>query len=113
VVPIQLPTPKPRIRFHDWSGAALAAFGVSLAGASTACILIWTMPAPLVLPAIGVLATLAAAAVALIAWLMAQRAAATLTYWDIAGALTLVGVVATLLSEPELALPFFDNQPTD
>jgi hypothetical protein len=113
VVPIQLPTPKPRIRFRDWSGVALAALGVSFAGASTACTLIWTMPAPLVLPAIGVLATLAAAAVALIAWLKAQRAAANLTYWDIAGALTLVGVVATLLSQPELALPFFDNQPTD
>jgi hypothetical protein len=112
-VPIQLPTRKPRIRFRDWNGPVLAALGVTFAGASTACTLIWTMPAPLVLPAIGVLATLAAAAVALLAWLTAHRAAATLTYWDIAGALTLVGVFATLLSEPELALPFFNNQPTE
>lgn len=89
------------------------AVGLSFAGAGAVCALIPTMPAPLVLPAIGVLATLAAAGVALIAWLSAQRVAAALTYWDVAGALTLVGVVATLLSEPELVLPLFDNQRTE
>ena len=112
-MPIQLPTPKPRVRLRDWSGASLAALGLFVAGATVVCTLVSTMPAPLVLPAIGVLATLAAAGVALIAWLSAQRVTAALTYWDVAGALTLVGIVTTLLSEPELVLPLFDNQRTE
>lgn len=71
------------------------------------------VPGPLVLPAIGVLATLAAAVVALTAWLATRQLPTALTYWDVAGALTFVGVVATLLSEPELALPLLDNQRTE
>ena len=108
-MPIQLPTPKPQVRFGGWSGPTLAATAVALAGASA---LVWTLPAPLVLPAIGVLATLAAAAMALVAWLTAQQMTTALTYWDIAGALTVVGIFAALLSEPELALPLLEDQRT-
>jgi hypothetical protein len=111
-LPIQLPTPKPRVGFRDWNGPTLAAATVLLAGACAAPALIVTLPSPLVLPMVGVLATLAAAVIALVAWLTAQRITAALTYWDLAGALTLVGIVATLLSEPELALPLFENQRT-
>ena len=112
-MPIQLPTPKPHPRFRDWSGPTLTAMAVSLAGASALGTMAFTLPPPLVLPAIGVLATLAATAIALIAWTTARRMAATITYWDVAGALTLIGIVATLLSEPELVLPFFENQRTE
>jgi hypothetical protein len=112
-VPIELPTPKPHVRFRGWSGPTLTAAAITLAGASTACTLVWTLPAPLVLPAIGVLATLAAAGMALIAWLAAQQRASALTYWDIVGALTVVGVFAALLSDPELALPLLENQRTE
>jgi hypothetical protein len=111
-VPIQLPTPKPHVRFGGWSGPTLAATAVAFAGASAAGTLVWTLPAPLVLPAIGVLATLAAAAMALVAWLTAQQMTTALTYWDIAGALTVVGIFAALLSEPELALPLLEDQRT-
>jgi hypothetical protein len=38
--------------------------------------------------------------------------ATALTYWDIAGALTVVGIFAALLSEPELALPLLEDQRT-
>jgi hypothetical protein len=112
-VPMQLPTPKPQIRFRGWSGPTLAAAAAVFAGASATSALVWTLPAPLVLPAIGVLATLAAAIVALIAWLTAQQMSASLTYWDVVGALTLVGVFAALLSEPELVLPLLENQRTE
>jgi len=112
-VPIQLPTPKPQVRLRGWSGPTLAAIAVAFAGASAACTLVWTLPAPLVLPAVGVLATLAAAAMAMMAWLTVQPTALALTYWDVVGALTLVGIFATLLSEPELALPLLENQRTE
>ena len=68
---------------------------------------------PLVLPAVGVLAIIAAIAVAAIAWLTAQRLTATVNYWDIAGALTFVGIFAALLSDPELALPLLESQRTE
>lgn len=112
-MPIELPAPKPHARFRGWSGPEFAAAVTLCAGASTACLLLWTVPTPLVLPAICVLATLSAGALALIAWATAQRLAAALSYWDVAGALTLIGVFAALLSEPELALPLIDNQRTD
>jgi hypothetical protein len=112
-VPIQLPTPKSDIRLRGWNGPTLAAATVVFAGASASCALVWTLPAPLVLPAIGVLATLAAVIVALIAWLTAQQVSGSLTYWDVVGALTVVGVFATLLSEPELVLPLLENQRTE
>jgi hypothetical protein len=112
-VPIQLPTPKPHVRFGGWSGPTLTAATVALAGASTTCTLVWTLPAPLVLPALGVLATLAAALIALIAWVSAERMGGALTYWDVVGALTFVGIFASLLSEPELALLLLENQRTD
>jgi hypothetical protein len=86
---------------------------VSLAGGGAICALAWTLPLPLVLPAIGVLATLAAVIVGFVAWFATQHHKAFLTYWDVAGALTLIGVFAALLSEPELALPLLDNQRTE
>jgi hypothetical protein len=88
----------------------MAATVISVAGASAACALVFTLPPPLVLPAIGVLATLAAGIVALVALTAARQAAAAITYWDVAGALTLIGIVATLLSEPELVLPLLNQQ---
>ena len=113
-MPIQLPTPRPHDRFRDRSGSSLAAMAVLLVGASASCALVWTLPAPLVLPAIGMLAIVTAALIALIAWGSAARPLApTVTCWDVAGALTLIGIVATLLSEPELVLPFLDNQRTE
>jgi len=112
-VPIQLPTPRTHDRSRHTSGSSLAATAVLLVGASACCALVWTLPAPLVLPAIGVLATLAAALAALIAWLTTRQPAPAVTFWDVAGALTLIGIVATLLSEPELVLPFLDNQRTE
>ena len=112
-MPIQLPTPNPPLRYGAWNGPKLLSAIFAFAGTAAACILIWAMPPPLVLPAVGVLATVTAIAVAGGAWLTAQRVTTTVNYWDIAGALTFIGVFATLLSEPELALPLLESQRTE
>ena len=112
-MPTQLPTPNPPIRTGAWTGPGVLSAIVALAGTAASCTLVWALPPPLVLPAVGVLAIVAATAVAAIAWLTAQRMSATVNYWDIAGALTFIGIFAALLSDPELALPLFESQPTE
>ncbi len=109
-MPTRLPIPNPPERYGAWNGPGLLAAGVAFAGAAATCILIWALPPPLVLPAVGVLAIAGAIAVA---WLTAQRMTATVDYWDIAGALTFVGIFAALLSDPELALPLLKSQRTE
>ena len=85
-----------------------------VAGAATALALVWRVPAPLVLPAICLLALSAAIAVSAVAWLLARHnGAASINCWDIAGALTFVSVFAALLSEPELVLALLDTQRTE
>jgi hypothetical protein len=60
------------------------------------------LPRDLVLPLISSLFLAAAALVALLAWLR-ERAPdpARLTYWDVAGALTLIGICAAALVDPD------------
>jgi hypothetical protein len=112
-VPIELPTPNPHMRYGAWTGPRLLAVTVALTGAAATSVMIWTLPSPLVLPAVGVLAIAAAIAVALVAWLTAQRMTAAVGYWDIVGALTFVGIAAVLLSDPELAIPLLEQQRTE
>lgn len=112
-MPIQLPTPNPRAQSGDWNGPMLLAAVVAGVGTAAAGALVWTLPPPLVLPAVATLAIVAATLVAAIAWVTAQRASTPLTYWDVAGALTFVGVFAALLSDPELALPLLETQRTE
>jgi hypothetical protein len=50
-----------------------------------------------------------AAVAALAGWLRGNKIdAARLTYWDVAGALTLVGIGATTLIDPEQLARLFD-----
>ena len=112
-MPTQLPTPNSPIRYGAWNGPRLLTAVVASVGAAATCFLVWALPPPLVLPSIGVLAIAAAIAVAGIAWLTTQHVTASISYWDIAGALTFIGIFATLLSEPELALPLLESQRTE
>jgi hypothetical protein len=51
-----------------------------------------------------------AAAAALAGWLRGNKVdVARLTYWDVAGALTLVGIGATTLVDPEQLARLFDG----
>ena len=60
------------------------------------------LPRDLVLPLISTLFLVAAALVALLAWLR-ERAIdpVRLSYWDVAGALTLIGICAGTLVDPD------------
>lgn len=68
------------------------------------------VPRTLVLPSLSLVAIAAAALAALVAWsLGTRRHGNTVTLWDIAGALMLIGCAAAMLSEPERILLTFDN----
>jgi hypothetical protein len=85
---------------------ALAGLGAAGFGAC-----VWALPAALVLPAFSVLAIALAGAAALLALAVRGRPALTrVTYWDIAGALTFVGICAALLSDPEQAIPLLESR---
>jgi hypothetical protein len=65
-------------------------------------------PDPLALPMISLLALGIAAAVALLAWATgARRDGDAITAWDVAGAFTLIGCAAAMLTQNEYALEYF------
>lgn len=83
--------------------SALAAGGAMAAAA--------TLAPPLVLPALSVMLILAACVTAVIAWRTKGPSRPDhLTYWDVTGLLTFVGICAALLSEPEYVLPLLEAQ---
>jgi hypothetical protein len=77
-----------------------AAIGIGTAALS--------LPAPLVLPIASIVLLILAAAVALIAWRLPRVPPEYVTYWDISGALTLIGVFAALLGDPEQVIPLLE-----
>ena len=86
--------------------AVLSVLGgsVVLAGASI-------LPGALILPALSVVTILAASIVAAVAWQRPRNPlSAGVTYWDVAGALTLIAICAALLSEPEAVLPILETR---
>ncbi len=63
------------------------------------------LPGGLVMPAISTLFYVFAALVALVAWLLRQSSEhGTVSYWDVAGALTLCGIFAGILIDPDQLL---------
>ena len=83
---------------------------LTVGAAATAVLAMSHLPTPLVLPALSAASCICAGGLAVIAWLSsAKRAADRVSLWDITGALTLIGCAAALLSEPEQALPLFEQ----
>ena len=75
---------------------------VVMAAAASGVLLVWFVPPPLVLPALGLVSFTAAVVVALFAYCSgANRRADGITLWDVAGAFALIWVAAGMLSEPE------------
>jgi len=70
--------------------------------------LLWLLPPPLILPAISVLLLSVAGGIAFVAWRRPKPHQSQLSYWDLAGAVTFVGIAAALLSEPDQALPLLE-----
>jgi hypothetical protein len=88
------------------SASHIAAFGPRAAFAATivVCGLIiglGAIPFGLLMPVIGSLLFVLAAVFALVAWARGSTDASDVTYWDVAGAVTLVGLCATALVEPD------------
>jgi hypothetical protein len=83
--------------------AALAV--VAIAAAASA------LPMPLILPVGSVLLLLLACSVAFIAARAPRLEPGRVSYWDVSGALTLIGICAALLSEPEQVLPLLEAPP--
>jgi VIT1/CCC1 family predicted Fe2+/Mn2+ transporter len=106
---------------HDTHGAhhqdgghgialALVAALAAVAGAFVAAMVLF--PAAQVWPATVMSLLLAAAATALIAWIAPPEAgSARIVFWDIAGVLTVVGLLgAALVGEPEPAVVLLERQ---
>jgi len=73
-----------------------------MAAAASGVLLVWLVPPPLVLPALGLVSFTAAVVLALFAYCSgADRHADGITLWDMAGAFALIWVAAGMLSEPE------------
>jgi hypothetical protein len=73
-----------------------------MAATASSVLLVWLVPPPLVLPALGLVSFTAAGVVALFAhYSGADRHADGITLWDVAGAFALIWVAAGILSEPE------------
>jgi len=107
-VPIELTSSKSPTR---WDGpkftlAIALILGILLFGSS-----MWFLPHPIVLPVLSVAAICGAIIVAMIAWLSTrQETAMDLSYWDVVGAMTMIGICAALLSDPEQAIPLLEQR---
>jgi hypothetical protein len=89
-------------------GTAVAAAFAVLAGAVSA------LSSTLVLPVASTLLFVMAAAAALVGWLRDGGAETDrLTYWDVAGALTFVGIGAAALIDSEQLARIFDAPPNE
>jgi hypothetical protein len=96
-------------------GAGAAGPAVAFA-ATVALALVALMLATLTLPRDLVLATTSsvffafAAVVALIAWRFGQSSRSALSYWDVAGALTLFGICAATLMDSDQLVRLIETQ---
>jgi len=98
-------SPLRRLRRPQW-GPQGALVTAAVLTAAALWFLSGTMPAPLILPVVSTLLLLGALVLAMVAW---RRPDPRLpNYWDVSGALTLAGIGAALLSEPDAVLPLMD-----
>jgi hypothetical protein len=91
-------------------GPALA-FGATVVAAFAVLVLpIPALSKDIVLPLVSSLFLAGAAAIALLAWSRGRTSDSPhLTYWDVAGALTLIGICAGALIEPDQLLRIVRN----
>lgn len=109
--PLSKQPPRPAAR---WDGPQ--ALSVALLGLGSLALLFatWALPQPLVLPALSILLIAAAAATALVALRQPQEPSRErVTYWDVSGALTFIGICAALLSDSAQVLPLLETPRTD
>lgn len=94
-----------------WPGIAAALTGTIAAAAAAFVTALVLLPASLVFPVTAAGLVLSAGAMALIAWVSPPEiGGARIVYWDIAGALTLIGLCAALFGEPEQAVALLERE---
>ena len=93
-------------RRHGLAPALTAA--AAAAGATLIAALV-LLPPVLVFPVTGLALALAAAAFALIAWAAPPEVTNRLVFWDVAGAMTVLGLCAALIGEPEQTVALLDR----
>jgi hypothetical protein len=70
------------------------------------------LPRDIVLPLVSIVFFVLAALVALVAWRAAQRAEPDrVSYWDVAGALTFIGICAASMVDADQVLRLLENSP--
>jgi len=73
----------------------------------------WSFSSDLTLPLVATLLFLLAGIATLVAWSRAAAAPHRPTYWDVAGALTFIGIGAAALIDPEQMLRLVGSAPSD
>lgn len=102
-----------RLRLPQW-GPQGALVTAALLTAAALWFLSGTMPTPLILPVVSTLLLLGALVLALVAWRRPGMDPRLPNYWDVSGALTMAGIGAALLSEPDAVLPLMEaHWPTE
>ena len=108
------PTKSPRAGWHESRESAGIGPRLGFAGAILAGVAAWgaskaMLPPDAVMPFVSTLLLILAAAFAMIAW--QQRAAdpGDLTYTDVAGALTLIGLCAAATIDPDQMVRLVDS----
>jgi hypothetical protein len=96
-------------------GSGVGPRGVFLAtmAATGALILVNPWPDHLLMPAITTLLFVLALVFALVAWVRCSTDEYDVTYWDVAGAVVLIGIGASVLIEPEQLAGFVTRQNTE
>ncbi len=88
-------------------------FGLAVLTATAAIfsvLLVWSVPLPLVMPALSIVSFLAAGVVALFAYYCgADRHAPGITPWDVAGVFALIWAGTGTLSQPEHVVQLFGH----
>lgn len=113
-MPVRLPISNSPRRSDPWSGPRAVLASVMVLGFTAVAVSVWTLPVPLVLPVLSALLVAAACITALLAWVRPHNKwDERVTYWDITGALALVGICAALLSEPDQVMPLLESRRTD
>ncbi len=89
----------PRRHHASWNGPCVAFLAtVALTGAF---IFAGLIPDNLLMPAAATLLFVLATMIALVAWIRRSTDEYEVTYWDVAGAITLIGICTATLVEPD------------
>jgi hypothetical protein len=103
------PERRPPLPIRRWHGVAIALAGAVTAAAAALTAALLLLPPALVFPVTGCALVLAAGSFALIAWASPPEIGNRLVFWDVAGAMTVLGLCAALIGEPEQAVALIER----